>query len=43
MGNIGCNPEMWEKILDAVPSDHLGLSCDPSQHWKTGGWEQRRP
>ena len=32
MGNIGCNPEMWEKILDAVPSDHLGLSCDPS-HW----------
>jgi len=32
MGNIGCNPEMWEKLLDAVPSDHLGLSCDPS-HW----------
>ena len=32
MGQIGCNPEMWEKILDAVPSDHLGLSCDPS-HW----------
>ena len=32
MGNIGCNPEMWEKILDAVPSDYLGLSCDPS-HW----------
>ena len=32
MGNIGCNPEMWEKMLDAVPSDHLGLSCDPS-HW----------
>lgn len=32
MGNIGCNPEMWEKILDAVPSEHLGLSCDPS-HW----------
>ena len=32
MGNIGCNPEMWDKILDAVPSDHLGLSCDPS-HW----------
>jgi sugar phosphate isomerase/epimerase len=32
MGNIGCNPEMWERILDAVPSDHLGLSCDPS-HW----------
>ena len=32
MGNIGCNPEMWEKILDAVPSDYLGLSCAPS-HW----------
>ena len=32
MGNIGCNPEMWDKILDAVPSDHLGLACDPS-HW----------
>jgi sugar phosphate isomerase/epimerase len=32
MGQIGCNPEMWEKILDAVPSPHLGLSCDPS-HW----------
>jgi len=32
MGNIACNPEMWERILDAVPSDNLGLSCDPS-HW----------
>ena len=32
MGNIACNPEMWERILDAVPSDGLGLSCDPS-HW----------
>ena len=32
MGQIGCNPEMWEKLLDAVPSEHLGLSCDPS-HW----------
>ncbi len=32
MGNIGCNPEMWDKILDAVPSDYLGLSCDLS-HW----------
>jgi len=32
MGNIACNPQMWERVLDAVPSDHLGLSCDPS-HW----------
>ena len=32
MGNIACNPEMWERILDAIPSDALGLSCDPS-HW----------
>ncbi len=32
MGNIACNPEMWERILEALPSDHLGLSCDPS-HW----------
>ena len=32
MGNIGCNPEMWDRILDAVPSDYIGLSCDPS-HW----------
>lgn len=32
MGNIACNPEMWERILDAIPSDFLGLSCDPS-HW----------
>lgn len=32
MGNIACNPEMWERILDAVTSDALGLSCDPS-HW----------
>lgn len=32
MGNIACNPEMWERILDAVPSDSLALSCDPS-HW----------
>lgn len=32
MGNIACNPEMWERILEAVPSDRLGLSCDPS-HW----------
>jgi len=30
MGNIACNPEMWERCLDAIPSDHLGLSCDPS-------------
>ena len=30
MGNIACNPEMWERILDAIPSDSLGLSCDPS-------------
>lgn len=32
MGNIACNPEMWERVLDAVPSDNIGLSCDPS-HW----------
>jgi len=32
MGNIACNPQMWERVLDAVPSDYLGLSCDPS-HW----------
>jgi sugar phosphate isomerase/epimerase len=32
MGNIACNPEMWERLLDAVPSPALGLSCDPS-HW----------
>lgn len=32
MGNIACNPEMWERVLDAIPSDNLGLSCDPS-HW----------
>ena len=32
MGNIACNPEMWERVLNAIPSDHLGLSCDPS-HW----------
>lgn len=30
MGNIACVPEMWERVLDAIPSDHLGLSCDPS-------------
>ncbi len=30
MGNIACVPEMWERCLDAIPSDHLGLSCDPS-------------
>ena len=32
MGNIACNPQMWERVLDAVPSENLGLSCDPS-HW----------
>jgi len=32
MGQIGCNPEMWDRILEAVPSDAIGLSCDPS-HW----------
>ena len=32
MGQIGCNPEMWDRLLDAVPSDYIGLSCDPS-HW----------
>ena len=30
MGNIACNPEMWDRCLDAIPSDALGLSCDPS-------------
>jgi sugar phosphate isomerase/epimerase len=30
MGNIACVPEMWERVLDAIPSDNLGLSCDPS-------------
>jgi sugar phosphate isomerase/epimerase len=30
MGNIACVPEMWERCLDAIPSDNLGLSCDPS-------------
>ena len=30
MGNIACNPEMWERCLEAIPSDALGLSCDPS-------------
>ena len=32
MGNIACNPQMWERVLDAAPSENLGLSCDPS-HW----------
>ena len=32
MGNIACNPEMWEKVMTAIPSPYLGLSCDPS-HW----------
>src|SRR5207248_2752827 len=32
MGNIACCPEMWERLLAAVPSEALGLSCDPS-HW----------
>jgi sugar phosphate isomerase/epimerase len=32
MGNIACTPEMWERLLDAIPSPALGLSCDPS-HW----------
>ncbi|MEE2658413.1 MAG: sugar phosphate isomerase/epimerase [Candidatus Latescibacterota bacterium] len=39
MGNIGCNPEMWDKLLDAVPNDCIGLSCDPS-HWV---WMQISP
>ena len=26
MGNIGCNPEMWYRLLDAVPFDLIGLS-----------------
>jgi len=30
MGNIACVPEMWERCLEAIPSDALGLSCDPS-------------
>jgi sugar phosphate isomerase/epimerase len=30
MGNIACVPDMWERCLDAIPSDSLGLSCDPS-------------
>ena len=30
MGNIACVPEMWERCLEAIPSEALGLSCDPS-------------
>ena len=30
--HFGTLARVWEKLLDAVPSQHLGLSCDPS-HW----------
>ena len=29
-GNIAHNPELWDRIFDAVPSAALGLSFDPS-------------
>lgn len=30
MGNIAISPVMWKKLLERLPSDHLGLAYDPS-------------
>ncbi len=29
-GNVAHNPELWDRLFDAVPSEALGLSFDPS-------------
>ena len=29
-GNLAHSPELWERMFDALPSDSLGLSFDPS-------------
>lgn len=34
VGNISFSPEMWDAILEAVPSPNIGLEFDPSHlHW----------
>ena len=30
MGNIAISPEMWSRLFERLPSDHLGLAYDPS-------------
>ena len=29
-GNIAHRPDIWEKLFEVIPSDHLGLEFDPS-------------
>jgi sugar phosphate isomerase/epimerase len=30
--NLAISPEIWDKMFDIIPSDHLGLNYDPSHH-----------
>lgn len=35
VGNIAFSPEMWDALLEAVPSAQIGLEFDPSHlHWQ---------
>ncbi|WP_274364602.1 sugar phosphate isomerase/epimerase family protein [Paenibacillus thermotolerans] len=33
---IGCTPEMWRAMFDAIPSKHFGLNYDPSHLVRLG-------
>jgi len=33
---IGCTPEMWRAMFDAIPSSHFGLNYDPSHLVRLG-------
>ncbi|MDD9268170.1 sugar phosphate isomerase/epimerase family protein [Paenibacillus sp. GCM10023248] len=33
---IGCTPEMWRKMFEAIPSKHFGLNYDPSHLVRLG-------
>lgn len=33
---IGCTPEMWKAMFDAIPSNHFGLNFDPSHLVRLG-------
>ncbi|WP_408011372.1 sugar phosphate isomerase/epimerase family protein [Pseudalkalibacillus sp. A8] len=33
---IGCTPEMWRAMFNAIPSKHLGLNFDPSHMVRLG-------
>jgi len=41
--NIGINPDAWELMFDAVPSDALGLEWEPAHRPAAGVGQEDRP